>query len=117
VSGPAILLVGGIKPVISMGVACPPKKFATEPYFPTLISLAGDAHVVKPSVSAVYAPTPVIAFERIHIMSKVFSIALTVFVLVGMIPLLGACNTTAGAGKDISATGHAVTNSADKHTP
>jgi len=27
---------------------------------------------------------------------------------------LGACNTTAGAGKDISATGHAVTNTAQK---
>ena len=30
-SGAAILFVGGIKPVISMGVACPPRKFATEP--------------------------------------------------------------------------------------
>jgi hypothetical protein len=31
VSGSAILFVGGIKPVISVGVACPPRKFATEP--------------------------------------------------------------------------------------
>jgi predicted small secreted protein len=27
--------------------------------------------------------------------------------------LLGGCNTTAGFGQDVSATGHAVTNSAD----
>jgi predicted small secreted protein len=29
---------------------------------------------------------------------------------------LSACHTTAGAGKDISAAGHAITNSADKHS-
>jgi entericidin B len=28
-----------------------------------------------------------------------------------------ACNTTAGAGEDISNTGHAITNSAEKHKP
>ncbi|MBS0562595.1 MAG: entericidin A/B family lipoprotein [Proteobacteria bacterium] len=33
------------------------------------------------------------------------------------LPLLTACNTTAGAGKDISATGNAITESAQKHTP
>jgi hypothetical protein len=31
-SGSAILFVGGIKPVISMDVACPPREFATEPF-------------------------------------------------------------------------------------
>jgi hypothetical protein len=31
VSGAAILFFGRIKPVISMGVACPPRKIATEP--------------------------------------------------------------------------------------
>lgn len=50
-------------------------------------------------------------------MRKNFSIALTLFVLVGVAPLLGACNTTAGAGEDISATGHAITNSADRNKP
>ena len=30
---------------------------------------------------------------------------------------LAACNTTAGAGKDISATGHAITNTADDSKP
>jgi len=29
--------------------------------------------------------------------------------------LLTACNTTAGAGKDLSNAGHAITNSADKN--
>jgi predicted small secreted protein len=32
----------------------------------------------------------------------------------GAVSLLGACNTTAGAGKDVSAVGSAVTNTADK---
>jgi hypothetical protein len=31
VSGSAILFAGGIKPVISTGIACAPRKFATEP--------------------------------------------------------------------------------------
>jgi predicted small secreted protein len=34
--------------------------------------------------------------------------------LSGATVLLNACNTTAGAGKDVSAAGHAVTNSAEK---
>jgi predicted small secreted protein len=37
--------------------------------------------------------------------------------LIGAAPLLGACHATAGAGEDISATGQALTNSAEKHTP
>jgi predicted small secreted protein len=44
-------------------------------------------------------------------------IALSVLVLLGAAPLLSACHTTAGAGEDISATGQAITHSADKHTP
>jgi predicted small secreted protein len=39
-----------------------------------------------------------------------FNIAL----LSGAIILLDACNTTAGIGQDVSAAGHAVTNTADK---
>ncbi|HVC59398.1 MAG TPA: entericidin A/B family lipoprotein [Acetobacteraceae bacterium] len=50
-------------------------------------------------------------------MSKTLSIALTLLVLLGAAPLLGACNTTAGAGQDISATGHAITHSAERNTP
>jgi predicted small secreted protein len=36
---------------------------------------------------------------------------------VAAIMLLAACHTTAGAGKDISATGNAITNSAVQATP
>ncbi len=35
-------------------------------------------------------------------------------VLSGAATLLSACNTLAGAGQDISATGHAITGGADK---
>jgi entericidin B len=34
--------------------------------------------------------------------------------LIGASALLSACNTTAGAGEDVSATGHAVTSTAEK---
>ena len=44
-------------------------------------------------------------------------ISLALLVLIGTMPLLGACHTTAGAGEDLSATGHAITHSADKNTP
>jgi predicted small secreted protein len=50
-------------------------------------------------------------------MRAYISIALTLLVLLGSMPLLIACHTTAGAGEDISATGHAITHSADKNTP
>ena len=39
---------------------------------------------------------------------------LSVFVLLGAVVTLSACNTTAGVGQDVSAAGHAVTNSAEK---
>lgn len=45
------------------------------------------------------------------------TLALTLLALLGAAPLLAACHTTAGAGEDLSAAGHAVTHSADKHTP
>jgi predicted small secreted protein len=50
-------------------------------------------------------------------MRKNISLALTLLMLLGTIPLLGACHTTAGAGEDMSAAGNAVTRSADKHAP
>jgi predicted small secreted protein len=50
-------------------------------------------------------------------MRNTASIALTLLALLATAPLLGACQTTAGAGEDISATGHAITNSAEKHAP
>jgi predicted small secreted protein len=50
-------------------------------------------------------------------MHKYLSIALTVFGLIGVASSLSACHTTAGVGQDVSATGHALTNSAQKNTP
>ena len=50
-------------------------------------------------------------------MRKIFSIVLTLSILLATVPLLGACHTTAGAGEDISATGRAVTHGAEKLTP
>ena len=55
--------------------------------------------------------------ERTIPMRKNLSLALALLALLGVAPLLGACHTTAGAGKDISAAGHAITGSAEKHTP
>ncbi len=37
------------------------------------------------------------------------------FILFSAASLLAGCNTTAGAGKDISATGHAITHEADEN--
>jgi predicted small secreted protein len=39
---------------------------------------------------------------------------LALALLIGAAATLSACNTTAGAGQDVSAAGHAVTNTADK---
>jgi predicted small secreted protein len=50
-------------------------------------------------------------------MRKSVTLLLTLLALIGITPLLGACHTTAGAGEDLSAGGHAITNSAEKHTP
>jgi entericidin B len=43
--------------------------------------------------------------------------ALIITIMLGATSLLGACQTTAGAGRDISSTGHAITNSAERHAP
>lgn len=50
-------------------------------------------------------------------MRRNMSLAFTLLALLGVAPLLGACHTTAGAGQDISATGHVLTNDAIKSTP
>jgi predicted small secreted protein len=46
-------------------------------------------------------------------MRKNLSIALTLLALIGIAPLLGACNTTAGVGRDISDGGHVITHDAN----
>jgi predicted small secreted protein len=48
---------------------------------------------------------------------KHVSLALALLAIIGLAPILGACHTTAGVGEDLSAGGHAMTNSAEKHTP
>lgn len=50
-------------------------------------------------------------------MKNYLSVTLAALVLLGSVSLLAACNTTAGAGKDIAATGDALTSSAKKNTP
>jgi entericidin B len=42
------------------------------------------------------------------------SVLLSTLVLLGGTAMLAGCNTTAGLGQDVSATGKAVTNSAEK---
>lgn len=42
---------------------------------------------------------------------------LALLAILAATPLLSACNTTAGAGQDISNTGRAIENSAKKLTP
>jgi entericidin B len=49
-----------------------------------------------------------------RIRANVVRSMLSVFVLLGAVVTLSACNTTAGLGQDVSATGKAVTNSAEK---
>jgi predicted small secreted protein len=43
--------------------------------------------------------------------------ALALLALLAAVPLLGACHTTAGMGRDLSATGNVVTKDAVKETP
>ncbi|HWG80281.1 MAG TPA: entericidin A/B family lipoprotein [Stellaceae bacterium] len=48
-------------------------------------------------------------------MRKGFASALVaIFVLAGAATVLGACNTTRGFGEDMTAAGHALSNSAEK---
>ncbi|WP_428531777.1 entericidin A/B family lipoprotein [Rhodopila sp.] len=49
-------------------------------------------------------------------MRRNLSIALTLLALLGISPMLAACNTAAGAGQDLSAGGHAISHAADKAT-
>lgn len=50
-------------------------------------------------------------------MRKNLSLALALFALLGLAPMLGACHTTAGAGEDLSAGGHAISHEANKLAP
>ena len=50
-------------------------------------------------------------------MFNIFRVAVTLATLLGAMPLLAACHTTAGFGQDMSQGGHALTNSANSNAP
>ena len=50
-------------------------------------------------------------------MRKTFYLTLTLLMLIGAVPLLGACHTAAGFGQDVSNGGQAITHDANKSTP
>ena len=50
-------------------------------------------------------------------MSPVVLRALALLAVLAAAPILSACNTTAGAGQDISNTGRAIENTARRATP
>ncbi len=50
-------------------------------------------------------------------MYKKIIVTLAVLMLAAAVPLLSACHTTAGAGEDIAAGGHAIEHAANKSTP
>jgi entericidin B len=55
--------------------------------------------------------------NKMETMMHKLSIVLTLLALIGATPLLAACQTTAGAGRDLSNGGNALTNSAEKNAP
>ncbi len=50
-------------------------------------------------------------------MNRTAAALFTAAMLLGSTVMLSACNTTAGAGADISSAGHAVTNAAEGAKP
>jgi predicted small secreted protein len=50
-------------------------------------------------------------------MRRLLLAATPLLALLAAAPLLAACHTMEGAGQDISATGHTLSNSAEQHTP
>jgi len=57
------------------------------------------------------------SYPKIIDMKVKFPTIFAVLVLLGFAPVLSACNTTAGAGRDIAATGNVITDEANKHKP
>ena len=54
---------------------------------------------------------------RSTMMDRATKVLLALVLLGSLGSTLAACNTTAGAGEDISNTGHAITHQAEKHAP
>jgi predicted small secreted protein len=50
-------------------------------------------------------------------MRKILAVVGIFALLMGISTVLSACNTTAGAGRDMAATGNALTNSANQNKP
>lgn len=48
---------------------------------------------------------------------RTLTLTAALLLLLGAAPMLGACNTTAGAGKDLSKAGQAIENSANRNAP
>ncbi len=55
--------------------------------------------------------------KRMQPMGKKFQMALGIVAMLGLVAGLSACHTAAGLGQDISQGGHALTNSANAHSP
>jgi entericidin B len=53
--------------------------------------------------------------RSLHMGKHLIMVLLSLLVLTGAAPLLSACNTTAGAGEDMSDAGHAITGSAERN--
>ena len=53
--------------------------------------------------------------EETNMNKTLAKILLTLVILTGASAVLGACNTTEGVGKDMSAAGHKISNEADEH--
>jgi predicted small secreted protein len=50
-------------------------------------------------------------------MRRKFAVALAILTMLGAAPLLSACYTAQGAGKDVQAAGHGISHEAGEHTP
>lgn len=53
-------------------------------------------------------------WKEVHVTHKRLTMLLLTLLIVAGAPLVTACNTTAGAGKDLSAAGKAIESGADK---
>ena len=50
-------------------------------------------------------------------MQRKVALVLAIVTLLGAAPLLSACYTTQGVGKDVQAAGHGIANTTAEHTP
>jgi entericidin B len=67
------------------------------------------------TIAALRSPKEKSRIRETTMRKNLVAILLSIVLVSGAASLLSACNTTAGAGEDLSATGHAITNSAEKN--